>query len=162
MSARKRIQGFTLVEILIVVVILGILAAIVIPQFSTASDAARASSTLSQLQTVRSQLELYKTQHKGSYPALADMWTNLIEASDVDGATNGTNQPDAAHPFGAYLQKEPLNPFMVSKTLAAAPADGVGWQYNELTGEIKMVLPATANPDALGLDATEYVVAPAP
>ncbi|MEM9111640.1 MAG: prepilin-type N-terminal cleavage/methylation domain-containing protein, partial [Planctomycetota bacterium] len=48
-------KGFTLVEILIVVVILGILAAIVIPQFTNASEAAKASSVLSQLQTLRSQ-----------------------------------------------------------------------------------------------------------
>ena len=64
MSARTRsASGFTLVEILIVVVILGILAAIVIPQFTNASDSAKGSSLTSQLQTIRSQLELAQTQH---------------------------------------------------------------------------------------------------
>ena len=48
-------KGFTLVEILIVVIILGILAAIVIPQFTQASNDARESSLSSELQTVRSQ-----------------------------------------------------------------------------------------------------------
>ena len=58
MLARKQVaRGFTLVEILIVVVILGILAAIVIPQFTNASETAKASSLAAQLQTIRSQLE---------------------------------------------------------------------------------------------------------
>src|SRR5712671_3629272 len=67
-GSRSRKSGFTLVEILIVVIILGILAAIVIPQFTNASQDARESSLLSQLQTLRSQIELYKLQHKDKLP----------------------------------------------------------------------------------------------
>ncbi len=59
----KAESGFTLVEILIVVVILGILAAIVIPQFTDASTQAKESALASDLQMMRSQLELYKIQH---------------------------------------------------------------------------------------------------
>ncbi|MEL7087296.1 MAG: prepilin-type N-terminal cleavage/methylation domain-containing protein, partial [Planctomycetota bacterium] len=63
MSARTlKAKGFTLVEILIVVVILGILAAIVIPQFTSASESAKASSLVTQLQSLRSQLELYQLE----------------------------------------------------------------------------------------------------
>ena len=51
-------RAFTLIEILIVVVILGILAAIVIPQFTDASQQASTSSLQSQLQTIRAQVEL--------------------------------------------------------------------------------------------------------
>ena len=61
---RKRMRrAFTLIEILIVVVILGILAAIVIPQFTDASQEAMESSLLTQLQTIRSQIELYNVQN---------------------------------------------------------------------------------------------------
>ncbi len=154
MSARKRNQGFTLVEILIVVVILGILAAIVIPQFSTASDAARASSTVSQLQTIRSQLELYKVQHMQTYPDLVTSWDQLTQKTDNDGTLNASGS------FGEYLQKAPTNPFMGTDNVAAAAAAGVGWQYNQTTGEILLVLPNTADPTALGLDATDYVQLP--
>lgn len=61
-------KGFTLIEILIVVVILGILAAIVIPQFTNAAQDANVSSAQSQLQTVRSQIELFRVQNDGALP----------------------------------------------------------------------------------------------
>ena len=63
----RRKSGFTLVEILIVVIILGILAAIVIPQFTNASQDARKSSLTSQLQTMRSQIALYELQHNDQF-----------------------------------------------------------------------------------------------
>ena len=67
-SSRKH-RGFTLIEILIVVVILGILAAIVIPQFTNASQEATASSIRSQLQTLRGQIELFRVRNGGDLPA---------------------------------------------------------------------------------------------
>lgn len=135
MTARKiRNQGFTLVEILIVVVILGILAAIVIPQFTAASESAKTSSLTSQLQTIRSQLELYQVQHNGSYPTLAQMWGNMTDKTDVSGSTAGDDK------YGPYLQKAPLNPFTDSDTVAAAAAAGVGWVYDAATGNIQAVV----------------------
>src|SRR5205823_8220667 len=81
---RARTSGFTLVEILIVVIILGILAAIVIPQFTNASQDARKSSLVSQLQTIRSQVELYKLQHGDTLPA-------LVGGDDTAGSVDETN-----------------------------------------------------------------------
>ncbi len=69
---RKNRRGFTLIEILIVVVILGILAAIVVPQFSNASQEATASSIRSQLQTIRGQIELYRVRNAGALPESFD------------------------------------------------------------------------------------------
>src|SRR5882724_8932128 len=85
MLVRARKTGFTLVEILIVVIILGILAAIVIPQFTNASQDARESALLSQLQTLRSQIELYKLQHFDKLPDLVTSWNPMTTKTDANG-----------------------------------------------------------------------------
>lgn len=61
-------RGFTLVELLIVVIILAILAAIVIPQFSSSTKDAQEAALDSNLNAMRSAIELYKAQHNGVYP----------------------------------------------------------------------------------------------
>lgn len=152
MSQRKRTSGFTLVEILIVVVILGILAAIVVPQFTSASESARSSSMSSTLQTIRSQLELYQVQHNGDYPTLAQMWGNLTSTTDIDGDTAGSD-------FGPYLQKAPDNPFTNDSTCAADNSED--WQYTAASGAIVAVV-TQAKITELDLDAADVVAAPAP
>jgi general secretion pathway protein G len=142
MVARRsnRKSGFTLVEILIVVIILGILAAIVIPQFTNASQDARTSSLVSQLQTLRSQIELYKLQHKDQLPNLipATGWDLLLNKTDAD-----QNMPPlaGATEFGPYLQAVPKNPLNGLSTLEngdgtgnASAAVGFIYDYNAGAG----------------------------
>ncbi len=115
-----------MVEILIVVVILGILAAIVIPQFTQASTEARESSLASNLQTMRSQIELYKIQHSDVWPDTTD-----LAAFTADMCTQ-----DAVDGFGPYLQQIPVNPFAtgaVSLSIGAGmgtTAGGSHWRIN--------------------------------
>jgi general secretion pathway protein G len=121
----KRKEAFTLVEILIVVIILGILAAIVIPQFTEASDDARLSALSSDLQTIRAQLELYKMQHGGAYPA--DLVTALTTA---------------AGGYGPYLTKFPSNPFVSGATsddvdTTTLGGSTAGWFYDASDGTVK-------------------------
>ena len=92
-------NGFTLVEILIVVVILGILAAIVVPQFTNASESGRVSSIQSLLQTLRSQIQLYKMQHGDTLPNLVTNWTPLTQPSTYNSQS-----------YGPYMQAVPENP----------------------------------------------------
>jgi len=166
MSARTlKAKGFTLVEILIVVVILGILAAIVIPQFTSASESAKASSLVTQLQTIRSQLELYQLQHNGDYPTQADFWDQLTEETNLAGSTTIVGTENT---YGPYLQKTIVNPFEDSSTIVAdttgdvdtGAAAGVGFLYNPNTGEIKAVIEDTkaadVNLDAADGDVVEY------
>ena len=130
-------RGFTLVEILIVVVILGILAAIVIPQFTEASTEARESRLQSDLQMLRSQIELYKVQHNDVPPALATFVTQLTQYTSQVGAVSATK--DATHKYGPYLTQMPTNPFNDKKDLAAGDAgdNSHGWHYTEASGAIK-------------------------
>ena len=161
MSARKHMaKGFTLVEILIVVVILGILAAIVIPQFTDASEKAQESSAVSQLQTLRSQLELYQVEHTGDYPAddgagafvsSADFWADLTDATEADGTTPEAGDTE----FGPYLLKEMTNPFEASTTVATAAVAGVGWVYDVTDGSITLCLSA-AQAASLNIDSDDY------
>ena len=132
-------SAFTLVEILIVVIILGILAAIVIPQFTEASNDARSSAMQSDLQTVRSQLELYKVQHNEAYPA-ASTFVSLMTSRTNSAGTVGTDPNN--FPYGPYLQKFPTNPFIsgtsagnVSTGTATVPGDGTsGWYFETDAG----------------------------
>lgn len=113
-------RAFTLIEILIVVVILGILAAIVIPQFTDASQQANNSSLQSQLQTIRGQIELFRVKNAGADPAslAAGSWSDLT--TPVDGAGD---------PLPPYLHSEPKNPLQNSVTIDGAAGAGVGWVW---------------------------------
>ncbi len=132
----SRTRGFTLVEILIVVVILGILAAIVIPQFTNASQEASASSLKSQLQTVRSQIELMRVKHNGFVPDFeAEQWVPLTDPATYDPAWTE----------GPYLQSSPINPFTGNSLIVAGTShlDGAsatdGWVWDNATGRMYAV-----------------------
>ena len=145
MNSRRysSMKGFTLIEILIVVIILGILAAIVIPQFTSASTEARESNLRSQLQTLRSQIALYKLQHKDVAPAKATFWDQLTTYSDVSGGMNATK--DATHVYGPYYEAHAKNPLTDSDVMGAYAGDASsGWAYDETTGKIRAMNSKTA------------------
>jgi len=126
-QATRIARGFTLIEILIVVIILGILAAIVIPQFTSASQDARKSSLVSMLQGLRSQIQLYKLQHGDELPDLTNAtnpWAPLMTTSTYNGKT-----------FGPYMQTTPVNPLnqlsaVVNGNGTAAAGSDCGFIYD--------------------------------
>ncbi|MFC1738947.1 type II secretion system protein [Planctomycetota bacterium] len=143
MKARK---GFTLVEILIVVVILGILAAIVIPQFTDASTEAKEASMRSDLQMLRSQIELYKIQHNDEFPGSGtgstDFETDMTTYTEVDGTPATSQAPGQDGVYGPYMQSVPTNPFNDDNTVASGATDSgiagdTGWFFNTTTGAIR-------------------------
>ena len=78
---RKNQGGFTLVELMIVVIIVGILAAVAIPMYQGATERAKASEAVAALGTIRGAMRVYYAEH-GTY----------VNASFTDGAqvTNGS------------------------------------------------------------------------
>lgn len=123
--------GFTLVEVLMVAVILAILAVVVVPQFSDASTDVKTSALRATLQTVRSQLELYKAQHNGKYPPapLNGAWTQMTEKTDASG--------DPGEKYGPYLLSIPVNPIDDKSDMAGGQDGTGGWAYDPVTGVFK-------------------------
>lgn len=128
-------SAFTLVELLIVVIILGILAAVVIPQFTDSTADARMSSLATNLQTIRGQIDLYKLQHNSAFPGQTTFAAQMTSKTDIDGTVNASGK------FGPYLQRVPMNPFTVGGTgndvTNTAAAINKAWYYNATTGEFK-------------------------
>jgi len=139
-----RSRGFTLVEILIVVIILGILAAIVIPQFTNASSDARTNSVQSTLQTLRSQIELFKVNHADVPPDSTMLSTMLLGKSDTTMTTTCYAATSSSGSFGPYVQTFPSNPLNGKSGVAAAAATGIGWVYTVTNGNYSIKATDTA------------------
>jgi type II secretory pathway pseudopilin PulG len=127
--------AFTLVEVLLILIVLAILAAIVVPQYSQASTDARVSELRTSLHTIRAQLELYKIQHCGSYPSSAAFVEQMTLYTDVNGCAQAVK--DAAHGLGPYLLSIPRNPFTGTNTVSADDNVTSAWYYDEAIGEFK-------------------------
>jgi prepilin-type N-terminal cleavage/methylation domain-containing protein len=132
---RHRCSGFTLIEVLIVVVIMAVLAATIIPQFSSSTTDAKQSALDFNTHSLRAQIELYRIDHNGLYPA--------ITGGDLPQLTSQTNSSGAAGTdYGPYIVGElPKNPFNDSNVVVDGDGTGqvtggAGWQYNATTGEI--------------------------
>ena len=155
---RARSRGFTLIEILIVVIILGILAGIVIPQFSNATTSSKTGSVQTTAQTLRGAVQLYYCQHSDTLPPAASFWTLMMSQTDSKGnAYNSATSLDG--PYGPYMQAIPTNALNQSTTVVDAnttpnsqTATSCGWvyDYNSGTGtgmvhgtgsDLKTVLP---------------------
>ncbi len=157
-------RGFTLVELLIVVIILAILAAIIIPQLTAATDDATQSAYDTNIANIRSSVDLYRQQH-GDYPgavlstgagcpagstnvagaagepAFVAQLRNYTNAAGV--ACTGT---DVTFRYGPYLKDDlPQNPLgavpnntvtvVTTGILGLATGTSDGWRFDSVTGE---------------------------
>ena len=141
MLSQRVKKGFTLIEILIVVIILGILAAIVIPQFSNASTSAKTSAVTSTAQSLRSQVALYKLQHNDTLPPAGTFWTLMTTQTDAAGVAYTT--ASTSGPFGPYMQSTPANALNQLTTVTDVPGAlypttnataATGWAYDYNSG----------------------------
>ena len=133
---RRERRAFTLVEILIVVLLLGILGAIVIPRFSNASADAKRAALASSLHALRAQVEMYMLQHGDTTPALTGSdWTPLTTQSTYRAQT-----------VGPYLTAPAVNQLNGKSDILVVAADvtggdpiagaDMGFIYNPATGKI--------------------------
>lgn len=159
-------NGFTLVELLIVVIILAILAAIVVPQFASSTEDANASTLKSDLTALRNAVETYYQQHDTRYPGKylesdgttaaaagtcpAAFVAQLTLYSDKYGKTNGSKT--TVFKYGPYIKGAslPANPFSDANanavtcdvtvvdlsTAVAVTAPATGWKIYTGTGRL--------------------------
>lgn len=141
----KRKQGFTLVEMMIVVLIVGILAGVMVPQVTDSTDEAKEAALSATTQVVQKAIELYHLQHNGAYPgtlAASSTWdiflSQLCESTDKAGAPGKD--------YGPYLRtkilKNPVNNLTKGYVANTKPANikDYAWFYRPTTGEF---MPAT-------------------
>lgn len=123
-------HGFTLVEILIVVVILGIMASMVVPQFAAAREEAAEGTTVHELAKLRRALDVYMVRHENQFPEIEEgdgTWGDLVAST------------------GEYLKSPPSNPYVgeenarvivIRDTPDEAYQSDYGWIFNDQDGSI--------------------------
>ncbi len=100
-SIASRTAGFTLIEVLVVVLILGILAAIVAPRVIGRTEDARRTRALAELKTIESALALYKLDN-GTYPTTEQGIEALVQKPTVGVIPVNWKE-------GGYLSKVPVD-----------------------------------------------------
>jgi len=149
-------RAFTLVEVLIVVIILGIIGTIIIGLFANSAGDAAAKALKDDLRSIRSALQLYIAQHD-SYPATGTFEAEMTMFTDGTGATSATKT--ATHIYGPYILAMPPLPVGTEKgetgVTTTTYATGFGWGYDDATGEFRANLPDT-DVDADGVAYNTY------
>jgi prepilin-type N-terminal cleavage/methylation domain-containing protein len=151
----KRARAFTLIEILATTVLLGIIAAIVIPAVAGSATSAKESALSTNLQLLRRFILVYKGQHLEINPGYPNGNTTAAptEQAFIDQALLASNTQGqtaavgtAGYNRGPYLSRMPVNPFNEKSTVQMLsddedfPADAddtVGWIYKAATSEIR-------------------------
>lgn len=106
--------GYTIIEVMIVIVVLATLAAIVVPQMSGAQSTSIVAALKRQFQFIDSQVELYRTQHGEQLPT---------QHADDPLAAGGTNGGWGVMVSDGFLPEEPINPFNMRSLLEEGTGD---------------------------------------
>jgi type II secretion system protein G len=115
-----RNRAFTLVELLVVIIIIAVLAAVVIPRFADSGIRSKEAALKSNLKLYRGAIEMFRND-TGAYPAsLADLAATSAPANGLDstGAAKAINAADWKGPYIQRIENDPVsgNPFNYSTT----------------------------------------------
>ncbi|SDC03609.1 MULTISPECIES: type II secretion system protein [unclassified Candidatus Frackibacter] len=100
-NVAKREEGFTLIELMIVIAVLGILAGIAIPKFSGVQDKAKDANITSVAGTIRSAMEMYNAEN-GNYPASVSGSTAKDKYNDLDITLDTVELPDISDVMSTF------------------------------------------------------------
>jgi prepilin-type N-terminal cleavage/methylation domain-containing protein len=157
-------KGFTLIEILIVVILMGIIAAVAVPRLTTSTNEAQVNTLDTNVTAIRNAIELYAAQHNGRLPGqyketdgttavttdgeAAAFVAQLTLYSDKSGKTSAAKDT-VNYPYGPYFRDIlPKNPLPTPSNTVVADFDevgsitntgaagGLGWKVAVQTGQI--------------------------
>lgn len=112
MKLFRKEEGFTLVELMVVVLIIGILVAIAIPVFNAAKSNAQKKSCLANQRTLEGSAQTYAADHDGTLPAVADLVPDYVKVA-----------PNCPDPAGSAYTGYTLTAGTVSACTGSSPAD---------------------------------------
>ena len=139
-------RAFSIAELMIIVAVLGIMAAIIVPQFQSHAMQAKEAVAKDSLRILRSAIELYAAQHGGVAPGYAD--------DDPGTVPSGANFYQQTVLDGQDMRSMPENPFNKLETMQVIANDGTfpaeptgayGWIYKPAAHTIKLDWPGAGN-----------------
>lgn len=153
-SPRRSPRAFSLLEIVIVLILLGTLAAVVLPRLGGVADITRSAELRDTLRQLRTQILIYRAQHNGVAPGFpegnprneptCDAFVSQMTGYTSPGGRVSSSRTAMAR-FGPYLTHMLANPLKgnaqikflrADEELRSAPGGAEGWVYQPATGLI--------------------------
>ena len=125
----KEKSRLSYVELATVTIALGVVSMQVVPKFTAAGEASKTAELIEGLQTMRTQLTLYRAEHKDAWPP-TDSFESFEAAMT---SSEGRNEP--------YVSQIPTNPYNGLNTVRfddePAGADKAGWRLDTESGSFQ-------------------------
>ena len=144
-SQSPREHGFTLIELMIVVAIIGILAALALPKFASLVEKSREAATKGNINSMRSAISIYYGDTEGVYPTVINT-TNTYGFSKY---LESVPPVKATHSgIGISIAESPSGTGVVHTTNESIVVTGIGWLYSMTNGHIFVNSSAKDSKDA--------------